>query len=278
MDDFEDHNTDDEGLREKLGKDIGEAVKMATNLEKDTSEWYAPIVNSITMLEDILDHLVDVDYLIVNKDHLNVGLLAAKSLDFADKKSKEYAYATQLHDIWFDVLILIKMRFVPPTSGPRKVAYGFYKDHGYKEDSRICGHMSGIDFSFPVGIVTLHGGNIVGQWRAFKAKQGDYYSDVKPNVTPSCLGIHNYQKIGKGRVVRKIEHQHQIKDNDADESIQKIFDRKNGLKEKGVEVLKSVSAAVLDTWSIKGEVHRTKGGCAQYFNAKDKGKFEQVYP
>lgn len=65
---------------QELNKLVNEALSINESLE-DFIE-YPPISNSKEMLDEILKYSSNKDYLLDNIERLNVGLLAAKSLDF----------------------------------------------------------------------------------------------------------------------------------------------------------------------------------------------------
>lgn len=241
-----------------------ESVNRALRENAELSEQYPdypPIFNSKLMLQEILKHWDNKDYLFINKNRLNVGLLAAKALDFEEGPEEDRilsGYGRLLHQAWGAVLNQIGPAFQPPKSGPKLFAYNFYQSHNY-DDHKTRDHMTGIDFNFPVGASSLNKGLIVGQWKILTIPKGDYYADINNAVTPDCLGINNLQQDKNTSIIsRRIEHRFELKNS--------------------VDALKSVAAAVLDTWSTKGPPKQTSGGCTQYFNANKKDEFNQVYP
>jgi hypothetical protein len=138
-----------------------------------------------------------------------------------------------------------------------RIAFNFYLRHGYFRN-QIMSHLSGIDFSQPLNDrFMLHNENIVTQWCLPCIPQGDYYTEKQPidknHHLPGCVGVNAMQEDYLGNVGNRIEHKYSL----------------NG----EVIVLKSVAAAVFDTWSVKGLPVRTEGGCIQYFNANDKSAF-----
>lgn len=148
---------------------------------------YPPISNSRQMLLEISEHRDNKDYLFMSQARLNVGLLAAKALDFErDYDRGLYAYATILHDVWNSVLNLVGQPFPKPKSGPKKLAYDFYVQHNYIHN-QIINHLSGIDFNFPVGTSILNKTLVVGQWKIPPIPQGDYYTDINNSIKPDCL-------------------------------------------------------------------------------------------
>lgn len=241
-----------------------ESVNRALGAAADLSEQYSdypPIFNSKLMLQEIFENWNNKDYLFINQNRLNVGLLAAKALDFEEGPEGDQVlsdYAGLLHKAWGAVLNQIGQAFQPPTSGPGQFAYKFYQLHGY-DDHKTRDHMTGIDFNFPVAAVTLKERLIIGQWKTLTIPQGDYYADINNSVKPDCLGINNLQQDkNTGIISRRIEHHFELQNR--------------------VDVLKSVAAAVPDTWSVKGPPKQTSGGCTQYFNANNKKEFDQIYP
>lgn len=224
---------------------------------------YAPIYNSRNMLEKIQNYyennIRNVSDDLIAK--INVGLLAAKALDF-EKDNKFYGYSQLLHNIWN-----LFMRFLNqpdiPSSDQEKKAYDFYIKQGFTKN-QAKSHLQGIDFSKRVDDNhPLYRGDLVSQWRNVNIQErGNYYSEDKKihnsdrEKNISCLGIYHEQEDHQGN--RGIREPHCF-------SLQ-----------ESVFCLKSIAAAVLDTWSIKGERHQTKGGCIQYFNAKNKIYFQQI--
>jgi len=241
---------------EELGELLIETMRLSESLVSDYPD-YPPIFNSENMLKEIFKHKDDKNYLDTHLVRLNVGLLAAKSLDLYAKDHDFYNYATSLHNTWAGVLGFIGQPFTLPAPGPEKVAYDFYVDHKY-DHNRIGGYLKGIDFRCPVNLEMLGKDNIVAQWKAQPLPQGNYYADVSLYIKPSCLGIHDHQADEHGNIYSRIQHEYKLKNE--------------------TEVLKSTAAAVLDRWSIKNKQFWTNGGCVQYFNSNNKRSFKQVHP
>ena len=84
----------------RLKKVVDKSIQMYDNLDpkyqKDTATF-----NSRTMLQEILDHITDVPYLTRKWQCMDVGLLAARGLDWVDKTTdpEHYKYAESLHQI-----------------------------------------------------------------------------------------------------------------------------------------------------------------------------------
>jgi hypothetical protein len=77
----------------------------------------------------------------------------------------------------------------------------FYEKQGMKE-SKLNGHMQGIDFDKPVQIEQLSKGQRLTQYQAPNASQGNYYAP--PGQEPSKLGISEYtQDWETGEIVKK---------------------------------------------------------------------------
>lgn len=246
----------------KFNELVDEALTFNENLTKYRD--YPPMFNSKMMLREISEHWDKKDYLFMNQTRLDVGLLAAKALDFERNYDQDlYEYATILHNTWAAALLnVINQPFLKPTSGPQRVAYDFYAKHNYDHD-RIGDHLKGIDFNvpFPINDATLDKSFVVGQWKIPPISQGDYYAEINNVVKPDCLGINDLQQDeNTGATSRRIEHHYEL--------------------QKDTVVLRSVAAAVLDTWSVKNPrpPKQTSGGCTQYFNANDKEEFKQIYP
>lgn len=239
-------------------KHISEVIQQALTEHGKLREYasYAPIYNSNLMLREMLNFVktkLNPSDTEINK--LNVGLLAAKALDF-DNRFNEYA--TLLHNVWGNFLSFLNKSRAIPLLGDQRDAYDFYLRHGFNQD-QILNHLDGIDFGIGKKIDTkykLNQNDSVAQWKTLCIPQGNYYADK--GKTPNCLGIHDRQEDYVGHVSVRIEH---------------LFDL-----QAQIEVLKSVAESVLDTWSVKGHQFQTKGGCIQYFNANDKIQFKQVSP
>jgi len=227
------------------------AIKRALEPNQQLEEYkkYVPIVNSKFILSRIEENINDINYLKNNKNELNVGLLAAKSLEFGAEDSKIIEYANSLYGVWHSLLSLIGQPFKVNTLS-RKLAYAFYKKHKFSH-KRIIGHLEGIDFKKSVEWKTLCKTNkpSIAQWRA-KTEQGPYYCEL--DKKPKCLGIYGYQEDDYGKKRIRIRHKYKLL--------------------KDIEFLKSYAKDVQDIWSMKitGKPHRVKGGCIQYFNRNDK--------
>jgi len=238
----------------KLKSSVKNALSKNAELQAFSS--YAPIHNSRIMLKRIREYAEDEVYLRANQDELNVGLLAAKALDF---DADFIDYATGLHKAWTNVLIIIGIPFQKPISGPQLAAYNFYQAHKYAHN-KIGDHMKGINFNFPVDDQhKIKSDEIVIQWRNPNIPQGDYYAENKRIVRPDCLGVYYCQQNKKTKKIKK--------------RIWRKYKAKSDVK-----VLKTTANCVLDTWSIKGESHWVHGGCHQYFNYLNKNEFKQTSP
>ncbi|MBX9586844.1 MAG: hypothetical protein K2X50_06260 [Gammaproteobacteria bacterium] len=247
---------EDYGINELIEQALSANEKMAKYLS------YSPIVNSRDMLLGIKEISDKKDELSNNSGKLNVGLLAAKSLDFESTDSLLYEYGTVLHEVWAAVSKFINPNFIlPPSDINQRKAYDFYNKNGY-EHNRIMNHLSCIDFTKGVEVIGLSKNPIVGQWKIPSISQGDYYADLNNSVTPNCLGINDEQEDKNGHKSKRIEHKYELQIDAVDV----------------VTVLKSIAAGVLDTWSVKSVSVPTNGGCIQYFNANDKCKFKQIFP
>lgn len=234
-------------------------IQKALDQSKDLPDSYPPIHNSKLALNTITNLLKDSSdffnfrQLLLNRSDLNVGLLAAKGLDFFDKKTNFYLYATCLHMLWYFIFPLHFASF----GAKQALAYKFYKKHGY-EDARISSHFYGIDFYKPVFIRLLLKPRKVYQWRIKEDEKGDYFAEWK-KAKPDCLGISSYKKDKKGGIHKRKKY---------------IYDVDNQ-----VEVLTSYAASVLDWWSLEWpNFIQTSGGCVQYFNHNDKESFIQISP
>lgn len=219
---------------------------------------YAPIYNSNIILNRLNNYIKNnLTPTQEEEKELNISLLAAKSLDF-DGHFKDYAFL--LHDVWSGFLAFLNKPRTISLSGDERIAYNFYLNHGFSHN-QILGHLDGIDFTKSIDAnFKLHQNTIATQWKALCIPQGNYYADKGRN--PSCLGVYKKQTDYPGHISSRIEHHFRL--------------------QSDVTVLKSIAASVIDMWSIKirnkPHKHRTKGGCTQYFNAKDKIQFQQIQP
>ncbi|WP_444943656.1 polymorphic toxin type 46 domain-containing protein [Microbulbifer sp. ZKSA006] len=71
--------------------------------------------------------------------------------------------------------------------GRQETAFNFYKSQGFDEVD-IPSHLSGIDFTQPVDIVTINSGKQLFQFQTRGAPQGNYYS-LSADTLPTELGI-----------------------------------------------------------------------------------------
>lgn len=72
---------------------IRESIRVAVEYQKKHLQHIrnnAPIFNSLVMLNQLIENLNSKSYLLLNLNRLNVGLLAAKSLDFEGESSELY--------------------------------------------------------------------------------------------------------------------------------------------------------------------------------------------
>ena len=130
--------------------------------------------------------------------------------------------------------------------GRKETAFNFYSSQGYA-DADIPSHLTGIDFTQPVDVVTLNKGKKVYQFQSPGAPQGNYYAG-NSDVTPTQLGI---SPRGFNRAEQKVEPK-----------IQSEY-----VTNQKVDVLKSKAASVEDFWSVKGESVATEGGGNQMFSS-----------
>lgn len=234
-----------------LLKMISQAKELLNNGPLNEFKNYAPIYNSRIMLNNIRQAQKKESFTENELARINIGLLAAKSLDF-DTRFNDYADI--LHDIWLSFLTSIPNLLIPAFSPGtiQQAVYDFYKKHFFSH-AKTMSHMQGIDFQQPIDTnCQLNSNNILSQWRIPSIiLQGNYYSCISSN--PTCLGIHNCGEDFSGQVLTR----------------QKYLFRIN----RSVIVLKSIAASVLDTWSIKKQSFPTKGGCIQYFNKNNQYQF-----
>jgi hypothetical protein len=176
---------------------ILEIIKQALTEHERLGQYssYAPIYNSKSMLLKMQQY-VNADYR-PPVDHINqfsewnVGLLAAKALDFDFRFE---TYTMLLHDAWNGFLTFLNRPRTIPLSGNQRDAYNFYLSHGFSQN-RIWNHLDGIDFGIGKDFdaafqLNQHG--TATQWKTLCIPQGDYYGDK--GKTPNCLGIHDRQE------------------------------------------------------------------------------------
>jgi hypothetical protein len=127
---------------------------------------YAPIYNLKLMLKEIFSYLKPDSILSdFDEQRLNVGLLAAKALDFNLRFKK---YALLLHDVWNGFLSFLNKPRAVPLLGDKRKAYNFYLSHGFS-NNHIWGHLDGIDFRVGKDFdaqFRLNQHDIVAQWKA----------------------------------------------------------------------------------------------------------------
>lgn len=126
------------------------------------------------------------------------------------------------------------------------MAAHYYEKQGMKE-SKISGHLQGIDFDQPVQVEQLSKGQRLAQYQAPGASQGNYYAP--PGQKPSKLGISEYsQDFDTGDIAKKEARLYEVN--------------------KDVDALGTTAAKIEDTWSIPGKSISTDGGGKQYFTMK----------
>ena len=117
----------------------------------------------------------------------------------------------------------------------QSVAQNFMRDMGWS-DSRIEGHLKGIDFNQPVDLVELQAGQKLQQWQLPDRPTGHYFTDL--GIPAEALGINP-----AGRVANVHVAPHDV-------------------------VLRSTAAPIVDTWTVPGQPFAAKGGGVQYFTAR----------
>lgn len=142
----------------------------------------------------------------------------------------------------------------------RQLAIDFYKKNnpGMPIDD-IMSHLNGIDFNLPVEIIEISGGTELMQYTKVNTLgdvlTGEYYTN-NPYNTPSELGV---------------SERYSVKDPN---NGWKQTDQVNTVEQKPVTVenttegLKSTSAPIEDTWSLKGESVPTEGHGSQIYIPK----------
>jgi uncharacterized Zn-binding protein involved in type VI secretion len=129
----------------------------------------------------------------------------------------------------------------------RRLAENFYLKSGTPQ-SKIDGHLAGIDFTKSVDVVTVEKGALLNQYQVPGAPQGSYYSPLSNGSSPSSLGISG-QSTDRvtGTIIDKLPKPYEVTD--------------------PVEMLRSSAAPILDTWSIPGTASQTEGGSIQLFSS-----------
>lgn len=208
---------------------------------------YSPIFNSKEMIKKISKMISsNVEIKDGDLDELNIGLLAAKSLDFAQQFID---YSQSLHDLWHAFLLFCKKPFIINTNSKR-MAYNFYqKQNGFRNNkNKILSHLQGIDFNEKVDDQCIkYKNSFIFQWKLQSIQKGNYYADF--NSVPDCVGIHSEQDNLFGNAKKRVKCKFNLMTD--------------------IVFLKTTANAAVDTWSIKGRVFMTKGGCYQYFNSNE---------
>lgn len=141
-----------------------------------------------------------------------------------------------------------------------QIAIEFYQKHNPGMDiANIKSHIKGIDFTKPIEIVNISQGKELIQYTKVNTEgtvlRGDYYTD-NPNNTPSQLGVsdkYNVRDPNNGW-------------NYTDE-IRSVNQERVTIP-KDSEGLKSTSAEIDDTWSLKDQSVHTEGGGSQIYIPK----------
>ena len=140
--------------------------------------------------------------------------------------------------------------------GRQEVANTFYKSQGIAPVD-IPSHLRGIDFTQPVEVVTVNRSKLAFQYSTPGAPQGRYYS-FDPNVLPSNLGVSPYGlQYSTGQIVPKLQNTYMTLDR--------------------VQMLRSTSAPIMDTWSARGTSYYAFGGGTQWFSGNF-AAFGAVHP
>ncbi len=127
----------------------------------------------------------------------------------------------------------------------REVAANFFKEQGY-DAKDAAAYMNGLDFNYPVQVQTINSSKNLWQYQSPGAPQGNWYT-LSPTVQPTQLGIN---PMGTNRALNIIEPKVLNSYQTADK----------------IQVLRSTSARVIDTWSVKGQPFPAEGGAQQLFS------------
>ncbi len=270
-------------IEDDLNEAAKEWKKESSNLKENFVVEYNFIEDKLDKLRKIYDNIIEGKELPNNSqsdnifNHHNIGLMLAKTSSI-EKDYKDLA--NSLHKLWWSFLLHIGQRKVSiflrglQYNVKMRIAFSFYRSHEFDFFKSIS-HMQGIDFESDVEIIIVKKNYPLEQWSAIdpKKNQGNYYgyggdhnhneSTMNENSKsrPDCLGINPYQKINndeKEREKRKYKEREKRK--------YRVF--------KNTLCLKSIAAGVLDIWSVPEKPYDADGGCAQYFNAKNKINFK----
>ncbi len=176
---------------------------------------------------------------------LEIGTAANTALKFVEKVpnktssiSSRRSYFNEKFGRTGDLNLGINIR------GRKEVATNFYLSQGFSKYD-IPSHLTGIDFSKPLDIITINKGKKLFQFQTRGAPQGNYYS-LSSEVTPSQLGI---SPSGFNRSLQLVEPK-----------IQSTY-----VSNQKVSFLKSTAASVNDFWSVPGQEYSAIGGGIQLF-------------
>ena len=144
----------------------------------------------------------------------------------------------------------------------RQMALDFYKRNNPGMSLKdLKSHLNGIDFNMPIEVIEIAGGTELMQFTkvntAGDVLTGEYYTN-NPHNTPSELGISDKYSV-----------------RDPSNNWQQT-DQVNTVEQKPVTIetttegLKSTSAPIEDTWSLKGESVPTEGHGSQVYIPKKK--------
>lgn len=122
-------------------------------------------------------------------------------------------------------------------------ARSFYEAAGWS-DAKIASHMAGIDFNYPVDVVSLPQGETLVQHMVPGSRVGNYFAPE--GTSASQLGINPAGRIPT------------------------LFS-----PNADVQVLRSTAAPITDTWTVPGTSFRASGGGTQYFT-RNPGNFSRI--
>jgi hypothetical protein len=236
----------------QMGK---EAYQKQSRVQREQYVYDQIMKNKDQFSKAELDHATNY----INKVRSLAGLEPVGKTDFMDGDLFEDGAASKNDKVTNDPLII---------AARKQAAIDFYQSHNPSMDiADISSHIKGIDFTKPIEIVKIppNGlgpkGNELYQFTKVNTEgtvlKGDYYSD-NPSSTPNDLGVSDKYNVR--------DPNNGWKQTDRVETVKQekiIFD-----ESKPVEGLKSTSAEINDSWSLKDQEVHTDGGGSQIYVPK----------
>ena len=139
--------------------------------------------------------------------------------------------------------------------GNRELIEKFMKHQGVVKERTIEQYMDGINLQSRVSIETINKGKVAYQYQSAGNRQGNWYSMSKV-IPPTKLGI-NPEGNQHGTNIR----------------LPKVINTYQA--QRPLEMLRSTSNPILDTWSVPQEPFQTEGGGIQWFST-DKSVWKKI--